>query len=58
MYVFLSCAGFSGGYHEYFGLNTNVDACVYLMMANELIHELHPDVSGGGYTHKVPCTCT
>lgn len=29
--------GFSGSYGEYFGLNTNVDACVYLMLANELI---------------------
>jgi len=35
--------GFSGHYHEYFGLNTNVDACVYLMLANELAHELHKD---------------
>ncbi|MEW5315457.1 MAG: hypothetical protein WDW38_006883 [Sanguina aurantia] len=35
--------GFSGGYHEYFGLSTNVDAVVYLMLANELVHTLLPE---------------
>ncbi len=35
--------GFSGGYHEYFSMSTNVDACVYLMLANELVHGLLPD---------------
>lgn len=35
--------GFSGNYSEYFGMETNVDACVYLMLANDLIHELYPD---------------
>eukprot|EP00887_Chlorella_sp_A99_P001269 scaffold14.g1269.t1 len=35
--------GFSGGYHEYFSPATNVDAVVYLMLANELVHELLPD---------------
>jgi len=45
--------GFSGNYAEYFSPNTNVDAVVYLMLANDLIHELVPgsitiaeDVSG------------
>jgi len=45
--------GFSGGYHEYFGLNTDTDALVYLMLANQLIHQVVPsaitvaeDVSG------------
>jgi hypothetical protein len=33
-----------GNYAEYFGLNTNVDACVYLMLANEMIHRLNPEV--------------
>lgn len=36
---------FSGNYEEYFGLSTNVDAVVYLMLANKLIHDLIP---GGG----------
>lgn len=35
--------GFSGNYAEYFGTSTNVDACVYLMLANDLMHELDRD---------------
>jgi len=57
--------GFSGGYHEYFGPNvdmgaraepgglTRPEACTYLMLANDMIHDLYPssitiaeDVSG------------
>lgn len=45
--------GFSGNYSDYFSEETNVDACVYLMLANELMHDLNPqtisiaeDVSG------------
>mmetsp|Transcript_15203 Transcript_15203/g.23482 ORF Transcript_15203/g.23482 Transcript_15203/m.23482 type:complete len:226 (+) Transcript_15203:1363-2040(+) len=44
---------FSGGYHEYFGLQSDVDGIVYLMLANTLIHRIRPgavtiaeDVSG------------
>ena len=32
--------GFSGGYHEYFGPNTDTDALVYLMLANYLVEKL------------------
>ncbi|KAL8790852.1 MAG: hypothetical protein Q9195_006177 [Heterodermia aff. obscurata] len=45
--------GFSGGYHEYFGPNVDEDGVVYLMLANEMLHNLYPnsitiaeDVSG------------
>ncbi|KLO16363.1 glycoside hydrolase [Schizopora paradoxa] len=45
--------GFSGGYHEYFGDQVDLEGVVYLMLANDLIHELYPqsitiaeDVSG------------
>jgi 1,4-alpha-glucan branching enzyme len=46
--------GFSGGYHEYFGLDADIEGQVYLMLANDMIHELLPksgvtvgeDVSG------------
>ncbi|KAL8996150.1 MAG: hypothetical protein Q9188_006637 [Gyalolechia gomerana] len=45
--------GFSGGYHEYFGPNVDEDGVVYLMLANEMLHQLYPscitiaeDVSG------------
>lgn len=36
-------SGFSGGYHEYFGADVDEEAVVYLMLANELLHELYPD---------------
>ena len=35
---------FSGSYNEYFSPATNVDAVVYLMLANDLIHKLLPQV--------------
>lgn len=45
--------GFSGGYHEYFGPSVDEEGVAYLMLANEMIHELLPsaitiaeDVSG------------
>ena len=36
----MSFQGFSGGYHEYFGPNTDTDAVVYLMLANYLVEKL------------------
>ena len=33
---------FSGNYSEYFSPATNVDAVVYLMLANDLVHTLLP----------------
>ena len=36
--------GFSGDYNEYFGLNTDTEALVYLMLANRLLHDLTPDM--------------
>ena len=35
--------GFTGNYDEYFGLQTDLDGIVYLMLANTLIRELNPD---------------
>ncbi len=35
--------GFSGDYNEYFGLNTDTDALVYLMLSNDMIHKLYPN---------------
>jgi 1,4-alpha-glucan branching enzyme len=45
---------FTGNYGEYFGMDTDVDAIVYLMLANDMLHTLYPghvvtiaeDVSG------------
>nr|XP_018262818.1 1,4-alpha-glucan-branching enzyme [Kwoniella dejecticola CBS 10117]OBR84976.1 1,4-alpha-glucan-branching enzyme [Kwoniella dejecticola CBS 10117] len=36
--------GFSGGYHEYFGDSVDLEAMVYLMLANQMLHELYPNV--------------
>jgi 1,4-alpha-glucan branching enzyme len=36
-------AGFSGGYHEYFGPAVDTEAVVYLMLANDAMHTLYPD---------------
>lgn len=36
---------FSGRYGEYFGLDTDVDAVVYMMLANELVHALDPQAT-------------
>ena len=33
---------FTGRYDEYFGMNTDVDAVVYLMLVNNLLHDLFP----------------
>ncbi|KAH6656799.1 1,4-alpha-glucan-branching enzyme [Truncatella angustata] len=35
--------GFSGGYHEYFGAGVDEEAVAYLMVANELLHDLYPE---------------
>ena len=36
--------GFTGDFQDYFGMHTNVDAVVYLMLANKLIHEISGNV--------------
>lgn len=36
--------GFSGGYHEYFGESVDINAVVYLMLANHLLHS--PELLG------------
>ncbi|KAG0366767.1 alpha-1,4-glucan branching enzyme [Gamsiella multidivaricata] len=45
--------GFSGNYHEYFGKGVDTEAIAYLMIANDMLHQLYPqcitiaeDVSG------------
>ena len=37
--------GFSGGYHEYFGLSVDSEALTYLTLANYMIHTLYPDAT-------------
>ncbi|KAJ9295244.1 CAZyme family GH13 [Paecilomyces variotii] len=36
--------GFSGGYHEYFGPSVDEDGVMYLQLANEMLHQLYPEV--------------
>lgn len=36
--------GFSGHYDEYFGLNVDTDAVIYLALANHMLHTIDPDV--------------
>ncbi|KAF8929225.1 alpha-1,4-glucan branching enzyme, partial [Haplosporangium gracile] len=35
--------GFSGNYHEYFGDTVDLEAVVYLMLANDMLHKLYPE---------------
>ncbi|KAF0301684.1 1,4-alpha-glucan-branching enzyme [Amphibalanus amphitrite] len=35
--------GFSGDYSEYFGLGTDTESLVYLMLANHMTHTLYPE---------------
>ncbi|KAG8271534.1 1,4-alpha-glucan branching enzyme [Homalodisca vitripennis] len=37
--------GFSGHYDEYFGLNVDTEAIVYLMLANHILHKLYPELT-------------
>ncbi|GLV43109.1 14-Alpha-Glucan Branching Enzyme [Carabus blaptoides fortunei] len=36
--------GFSGNYDEYFGMNVDTEAVVYLMVANYILHQQYPNV--------------
>jgi 1,4-alpha-glucan branching enzyme len=36
--------GFSGGYHEYFGPGVDEEGVIYLMLANEMLHDLYPEI--------------
>ncbi|CAG7942356.1 unnamed protein product [Penicillium salamii] len=36
--------GFSGGYHEYFGPAVDEEGVTYLTLANEMLHDIYPDV--------------
>ncbi|KAF7098994.1 hypothetical protein CFC21_100687 [Triticum aestivum] len=36
---------FAGNYKEYFGLDTDVDAVVYMMLANHLMHKILPEAT-------------
>lgn len=44
---------FTGNYEEYFGMNTDVDAVVYLMLVNNMLHDVFPNC----ITVGARCTC-
>ncbi|CAA6660717.1 unnamed protein product [Spirodela intermedia] len=49
---------FTGNYNEYFGFATDVDAVVYLMLVNDLIHGLFPEaVTIGEDVSGMPTFC-
>jgi len=50
---------FSGNYDEYFGYQMDVDANVYLMLANEMLHDLYPDsmITIGEDVSGMPTLC-
>ncbi|PNY07288.1 starch branching enzyme I [Trifolium pratense] len=49
---------FTGNYNEYFGFATDVEAVVYLMLVNDLIHGLFPEaVSIGEDVSGMPTFC-
>ncbi|XP_061370951.1 1,4-alpha-glucan-branching enzyme 1, chloroplastic/amyloplastic-like isoform X2 [Gastrolobium bilobum] len=49
---------FTGNYSEYFGYTTDVDAVVYLMLVNDIIHGLFPEaVTIGEDVSGMPAFC-
>ncbi|ERN13141.1 1,4-alpha-glucan-branching enzyme 2-2, chloroplastic/amyloplastic isoform X1 [Amborella trichopoda] len=49
---------FTGNYNEYFGLATDVDAIVYMMLANDMIHGLYPEaITVGEDVSGMPTFC-
>lgn len=50
--------GFGGHYDQYFGLNVDTEALVYLMVANQILHDLHADtVTIAEDVSGMPGTC-
>ncbi|RDX89785.1 1,4-alpha-glucan-branching enzyme 1, chloroplastic/amyloplastic, partial [Mucuna pruriens] len=49
---------FTGNYNEYFGFATDVDAVIYLMLANDVIHGLFPEaITVGEDVSGMPTFC-
>lgn len=49
---------FSGNYGEYFGFSTDTDAVVYLMLVNNLLHDLFPEcITIGEDVSGMPTFC-
>lgn len=50
---------FSGNYDEYYGHHTDLEGCVYLMLANYILHSFYPDriVTIGEDVSGMPTLC-
>lgn len=49
---------FTGHFDEYFGMNTDVDAVVYLMLVNNMLHDFYPNcVTIGEDVSGMPAFC-
>jgi len=42
MLIIVLGQGFSGNYDEYFGLGTDCESLIYLMLANHMLHKFYP----------------
>jgi len=50
--------GYTGGYHEYFGPDADIDSHIYLMLANDLIHSVCPSaITVGEDVSGMPTLC-
>jgi len=50
--------GYTGGFHEYFGPDADIDSHIYLMLANDLIHRVVPSaVTVGEDVSGMPTLC-
>lgn len=36
--------GFGGDYPDYYGLGVDTESLIYLMLANDMLHSIYPDV--------------
>ncbi|CAJ1334735.1 unnamed protein product [Effrenium voratum] len=50
--------GYTGGFHEYFGPDADIDSHIYLMLSNDLIHRICPSaVTVGEDVSGMPTLC-
>ncbi|CAE8694328.1 unnamed protein product, partial [Polarella glacialis] len=50
--------GYTGGYHEYFGPDADIESHIYLMLANDLIHKTVPSaITVGEDVSGMPTLC-
>ena len=48
----------AGNYDEYFGMATDVEAVVYMMLMNEMLHSLFPSaITVGEDVSRMPTLC-